>query len=418
MGGRGGASPTLSRVTQARRTHRPARHARSQAAAAPVPRPLTEDVPRIYPRRLPDPTRRELLRREPHHRQGGGDPLRPDRAPPAAHHPPGRRCPAAQLARPLRKSFQDLGGTFMKFGQIIASSPGMFGDDVADEFRACLDTGPPVPFPDVRQRVEEDLGLAAARRLRRVRARPDRHRLHRRGAPGPAARRAHGGGQGAAARASSTWWRPTSTSCSRCSRSWCARPATRWPAPPCSCSTASGCRSARRWTCATRRARCVHFRRLQNEFDLKLMAVPEPVPRPVGPQRADHGVLRRRPHRRPGPGGRPRLRPDAAGARGDAGLLPHHGALGRLPRRRARRQHDAAARRPHRRHRLGHRRAARPVDAPLLHFAAVGRHGRRVGLAGGDQAHHRRLRARPSAWPSACPTTSSPRSSAPSWSRR
>ena len=68
--------------------------------------------------------------------------------------------PAAQLARPLRKSFQDLGGTFMKFGQIIASSPGMFGDDVADEFRACLDTGPPVPFVDVRQRVEEDLGLA------------------------------------------------------------------------------------------------------------------------------------------------------------------------------------------------------------------------------------------------------------------
>ena len=66
--------------------------------------------------------------------------------------------PGAQLARPLRKSFEDLGGTFMKFGQIIASSPGMFGDEVADEFRACLDTGPPVPFPEVRQRVEEDLG--------------------------------------------------------------------------------------------------------------------------------------------------------------------------------------------------------------------------------------------------------------------
>jgi ubiquinone biosynthesis protein len=48
----------------------------------------------------------------------------------------------------------------MKFGQIIASSPGMFGDEVADEFRACLDTGPAVPFVDVRQRVEEDLGCA------------------------------------------------------------------------------------------------------------------------------------------------------------------------------------------------------------------------------------------------------------------
>jgi predicted unusual protein kinase regulating ubiquinone biosynthesis (AarF/ABC1/UbiB family) len=72
----------------------------------------------------------------------------------------------------LRKSFEDLGGTFMKFGQIIASSPGMFGDDVADEFRACLDTGPPVPFPDVRQRVEEDLGRPLKEVVRRVRAEP------------------------------------------------------------------------------------------------------------------------------------------------------------------------------------------------------------------------------------------------------
>jgi len=126
---------------------------------APVPRPLTEDVPRIYPRPLPDPTHRELLRRSRtiakvvaiHFTPTAFRQLRAIRQGP---------LPAAQLARPLRKSFQDLGGTFMKFGQIIASSPGMFGDEVADEFRACLDTGPPVPFPDVRQRVEEDLGLS------------------------------------------------------------------------------------------------------------------------------------------------------------------------------------------------------------------------------------------------------------------
>ncbi len=123
------------------------------------PAPLREDVPRIYPRRLPEPTRRELVRR--------GRAIA--RAVTIHFTPTALRqlrtirhgaLPAAQLARPLRKSFQDLGGTFMKFGQIIASSPGMFGDDVADEFRACLDTGPPVPFPDVRQRVEEDLGLS------------------------------------------------------------------------------------------------------------------------------------------------------------------------------------------------------------------------------------------------------------------
>ena len=167
-----------------------------QPVQQPQVRPLTEDVPRIYPRRLPDPTGRELIRRGSHHRHRGGRALRPHRAPPAEHirHGP---LPAAQLARPLRKSFQDLGGTFMKFGQIIASSPGMFGDEVADEFRACLDTGPPVPFADVRQRVEEDLGPGPARCLLLVRTAARRDRLHRRSPPGAAARRARGGGQGA-----------------------------------------------------------------------------------------------------------------------------------------------------------------------------------------------------------------------------
>jgi aarF domain-containing kinase len=68
--------------------------------------------------------------------------------------------PAAVTAHPLRLVFEDLGGTFIKFGQVMASSPGLFGDVVADEFRSCLDTGPPVPFAEVRQRVEDDLGCA------------------------------------------------------------------------------------------------------------------------------------------------------------------------------------------------------------------------------------------------------------------
>jgi aarF domain-containing kinase len=126
----------------------------------PVPEPgpaLTEDVPRIYPRRLPEPGPGALVRRgatiakvvATHFAPTALRQLRTVRQGP---------LPAAQLARPLRKSFEDLGGTFMKFGQIIASSPGMFGDEVADEFRACLDTGPAVPFPVVHQLVEEDLG--------------------------------------------------------------------------------------------------------------------------------------------------------------------------------------------------------------------------------------------------------------------
>ncbi|HUC03774.1 MAG TPA: AarF/ABC1/UbiB kinase family protein, partial [Acidimicrobiales bacterium] len=120
-------------------------------------RSLGEDVPRIYPRRLPEPSRRALLRRGVTITKVVGMHFAPTalRQLRTIRH---GALPGAELARPLRKSFEDLGGTFMKFGQIIASSPGMFGEDVADEFRACLDTGPAVPFPDVRQRVEEDLG--------------------------------------------------------------------------------------------------------------------------------------------------------------------------------------------------------------------------------------------------------------------
>jgi aarF domain-containing kinase len=130
-----------------------------QDGALPRPRPLTEDVPRIYPRRLPEPSRAELVRRGATITKVVGTHFAPTALRQLRTLRQGA-LPGAQLARPLRKSFEDLGGTFMKFGQIIASSPGMFGDEVADEFRACLDTGPAVPFVDVRQRVEEDLGCA------------------------------------------------------------------------------------------------------------------------------------------------------------------------------------------------------------------------------------------------------------------
>jgi len=116
-------------------------------------------VPRVFPRRLPQPTARHLLRRgrtiaTVSARHFGRLALRQARH---AHHGP---LPAADLARPLRRTFEDLGGTFMKFGQLVASAPGVFGDGLADEFRTCLDTGPVVPFDQVRQVVEADLGMA------------------------------------------------------------------------------------------------------------------------------------------------------------------------------------------------------------------------------------------------------------------
>jgi predicted unusual protein kinase regulating ubiquinone biosynthesis (AarF/ABC1/UbiB family) len=115
-------------------------------------------TPRIYPRRLPEPGPVELLRRG----ASIAEVATRHFLPVAVRHVfdrPHRRLAPRTFAHPLRQTFEDLGGTFIKFGQIMASSPGMFGEEVAEEFRSCLDTGPPVPFPAVRFRVEEDLGM-------------------------------------------------------------------------------------------------------------------------------------------------------------------------------------------------------------------------------------------------------------------
>ena len=66
-----------------------------------------------------------------------------------------RPVPPGAVARALRLTFVALGGTFVKFGQLIGSCPGVFGEEAANEFRACLDTGPIVPFAAIRRTVEE-----------------------------------------------------------------------------------------------------------------------------------------------------------------------------------------------------------------------------------------------------------------------
>ena len=65
-----------------------------------------------------------------------------------------REVAPAEIGRRLRLAFEALGSTYVKFGQLIGSSPGAFGKEVSDEFRTCLDTGPAVPFTHVRREVE------------------------------------------------------------------------------------------------------------------------------------------------------------------------------------------------------------------------------------------------------------------------
>ncbi|MGH9391135.1 MAG: ABC1 kinase family protein, partial [Vicinamibacteria bacterium] len=57
----------------------------------------------------------------------------------------------------LRLAFERLGPTFIKFGQLIASTIGIVPERFSDEFQKCLDQVPPFPFEDVRRTVEEEL---------------------------------------------------------------------------------------------------------------------------------------------------------------------------------------------------------------------------------------------------------------------
>ena len=115
--------------------------------------PLDTAAPPV-PLRLPTPDRRALRRRAA--RIVGGVVRR--LGPPLARRLVGKTQPPTAFARPLREVFETLGATFVKFGQLVASAPGAFGDAIADEFRSCLDTGPSVPFAEVRAAVELAVG--------------------------------------------------------------------------------------------------------------------------------------------------------------------------------------------------------------------------------------------------------------------
>lgn len=58
----------------------------------------------------------------------------------------------------LRAMFESLGATYIKFGQLIASSPSIFPKEYVDEFQLLLDQTPTIDFAKIRQIIETDLG--------------------------------------------------------------------------------------------------------------------------------------------------------------------------------------------------------------------------------------------------------------------
>jgi predicted unusual protein kinase regulating ubiquinone biosynthesis (AarF/ABC1/UbiB family) len=68
----------------------------------------------------------------------------------------GERATAGPIE--LRRTFERLGPTYIKFGQLIASSNGLFPERYVTEFQLCLDRVPPEPWPVVLQTLTQALG--------------------------------------------------------------------------------------------------------------------------------------------------------------------------------------------------------------------------------------------------------------------
>ena len=82
-----------------------------------------------------------------------------------------------QLAGPveLRELFVRLGPTYIKFGQLIASSNGLFPERYVKEFQKCLDRVPPEPWELV---VRQTLTLALGKPPEQVFTTIDTNRSH------------------------------------------------------------------------------------------------------------------------------------------------------------------------------------------------------------------------------------------------
>ena len=77
-----------------------------------------------------------------------------------------------KFIREVPQTFADLGPTYVKFGQIIASSPGAFGEQMSREFRSLLDSVPPADTAAVHKLFKQELGADPAELFARFEEQP------------------------------------------------------------------------------------------------------------------------------------------------------------------------------------------------------------------------------------------------------
>src|ERR687892_2850447 len=67
---------------------------------------------------------------------------------------------ASQRGQHLREMLDELGPTFVKFGQLLSMRPDVLPPDIIAELRSLQDDVRPFPFADVERVIEEDLELS------------------------------------------------------------------------------------------------------------------------------------------------------------------------------------------------------------------------------------------------------------------
>jgi ubiquinone biosynthesis protein len=68
----------------------------------------------------------------------------------------------SERGRHLREMFDELGPTFVKFGQLLSTRPDIVPPDIVLELQKLQDDARPVPFTDVERVIGEELGLTTA----------------------------------------------------------------------------------------------------------------------------------------------------------------------------------------------------------------------------------------------------------------
>ena len=58
----------------------------------------------------------------------------------------------------LRLMLQELGTTFIKFGQLLASRPDLVGERISEELSQLHDDNPPVSYEEIKEMIETQLG--------------------------------------------------------------------------------------------------------------------------------------------------------------------------------------------------------------------------------------------------------------------